>query len=726
MILCRYFIVFSAILLTGITLSQSDLQRWQAQSSRVEIIRDEYGIPHIYGDSDADAVFGLMYAQCEDDFSRVELNYIEKLGRLSEIHGVQDLYKDLYTRLIIDSVDAIRDYKKSPAWLKKLLVAFADGINYYLYTHPEKKPSLIHRFEPWYPLLWTDGSIGAINTADMDDMDVKNFYSGESTSMREIKIKEPSGSNGFAIAPARSASGHALLYINPHVTFYFRPEVHMVSKEGLNAYGAVTWGQFFVYQGFNEKCGWMHTSCNVDVADVYKEKTSQKKNKRYYEYDGKQKRMVEKNVVLKYQQAGQIKAKTFKTFYTQHGPIMGLRDGQWASVRSYNRAMNGLIQSWTRTKADGLPAFKKAMELRGNISNSTVYADAGGNIAFWHGNYIPVRDPSVDWSKPVDGSVSKYEWRGIHAVDETVHSYNPSSGWLQNCNSTAYTCAGTASPKKENYPPYMAPDGENFRGINAVRILSESAPLTIESLIVAGYDRRLAAFEVLVPALIKAYDDYSNGGDNKYDQLEAPIRVLKGWDYKVDISSIATTLAVTWAERLQSSLRKVYVDQGEEDQVTRVRAFAAQGDQDDLLAPLATAVDYLRTTYGSWQQPWGGINRFQRLTGDIVQKPHDSQPSIAVPFASSLWGMIPSYNSRRFNDTNNRYGVSGNSFICAVEFGPRVKAKSLLAGGESGDPASPHFFDQAEMYAEGRFKDVLYYREDVERHVIKRYRPGQN
>ena len=255
-----FFLLLFPLQLTAQAFSSTEIARWQKQSQNVTIIRDNWGVPHIYGKTDADAVFGLLYAQCEDDFKRVELNYIEKLGRLAEVKGEKYLQNDLYIKLIIDSADAIADYKKSPEWLRKLLNAYADGINFYLYKNPATKPVLLHRFEPWYPLLWTDGSIGAISTGSITNDDVNNFYlEGKAPIVLKSSInmfeENTTGSNGFAIAPSKTVSGNAILYINPHVTFYFRPEVQVTSNEGLNVYGAVTWGQFFVYQGFNAHCG---------------------------------------------------------------------------------------------------------------------------------------------------------------------------------------------------------------------------------------------------------------------------------------------------------------------------------------------------------------------------------------------------------------------------------------------------------------------------------------
>lgn len=727
----------------GQSFSTAEIARWEKQAGQVTIIRDQYGIPHIYGKSDADAVFGLLYAQCEDDFPRVEMNYIEKLGRMSEVKGEAAFYDDLMIRLVISQEDAKADYARSPQWLKKLCNAFADGINYYLYKNPAKKSALLTRFEPWFPLLWTDGSIGAISTADISTSDLKKFYSDSLHAAIDLSVpgktaeaavattpdEQLTGSNGFAFSPRITESRNAILYINPHVTFYFRPEVHMVSEEGLNVYGAVTWGQFFVYQGFNEHCGWMHTSSAVDAADTYIEKINCSGETCTYQYEGKQKKLTVKDIRISYLTSSNgLASRSIRALFTHHGPVMAQKNpGEYISVKADNRIMNGLIQCWQRNKAVSFDAFKKTLYLRGNISNNTVYADAEGNIAYWHGNRIPVRDTQYNWSHAVDGSIKATEWKGYHTISEIVQCINPPNGWLQNCNSTPYTVAGSNSPDKKNYPSYMAPDGENFRGINAVRVLAEENNYTLDKVIKAGYDTRLAAFEVLVPALIDAFEKTIAPADSLYAWLAGPVAVLKNWDYRSGESSIATSLAICWGENLLPKIAQSG-DQDEfefVDQVTRTRRFASKASSGDLLLPLLAAVTELQQKYGRWQIPWGYINRFQRISPDIDNRFDDKAKSIPVGFVSSAWGMLPSYTSRSFPGTVKRYGVNGNSFICAVEFGKRIRAKSLLAGGESGDPGSPHFFDQSEMYSKGIFKEVLFYKEDVMEHVEASYHPGE-
>lgn len=723
------------------TFSAAEIKKWQQQAKNITIIRDNWGVPHVYGKTDADAVFGLLYAQCEDDFKRVEMNYIEKLGRKAEILGERELYNDLYIRLLIDSAEAVADYNKAPLWLKQLMNAWADGINYYLYKHPEVKPALLNRFKPWYPLLWTDGSIGAISTGDVTEAEVKNFYSDsikmssayvnslkEDQSLAYTAVaenKQTDGSNGFAIGPGNTESGNAILYINPHTTFYFRPEVHMNSNEGLNVYGAVTWGQFFIYQGFNPYCGWMHTSSSVDVSDMYAEEIKRRGKGYIYKYNNQWLPVKEKQIVLKYNKDGKLETKTITAFFTHHGPVMAKRGTQLISVKSNNRDMKGLIQSWQRTKAKGLDDYKKVMDLQANTSNNTVFADNKGNIAYWHGNFVPVRNKNLNWGKVMDGTTSATEWKGLHKVNEIVHVYNPSTGWIQNCNSTPFTVSGNASPKKKDYPAYMAPDGENFRGVNAVRVLSYENKFNIDKTIKAGYDTYLTAFEILIPALIRNYDATVTADNAYYKDLVEPMNVLKQWDYRVAENSVATALAIEWAQLLGPGIRKVYIEDGETDQIDATQHFADSASAAQLLNTMLDVVRMFQQKYGKWNVAWGEINRFQRVSNDILQKYDDAKESVPVAFASSAWGMLPAYNSNYYPGTKKRYGTSGNSFVCAVEFGPRIKAKSLLAGGVSGNIQSTHFNDQLLMYTKGQFKEVLFYKEDVLKHVERSYRPGE-
>jgi acyl-homoserine lactone acylase PvdQ len=720
-ILIIAFLFFAQLLFAQ---SKEDIARWESTSRRVNIVRDKWGIPHIFGKSDADCVFGLLYAQCEDDFQRVEMNYITMLGRTSEVKGDKYIYEDLLVKMVIDSASSVKDYNESPEWMKKLLNAFANGVNYYLYTHPKVKPALLKQFKPWYPLTYTDGSISAIQTSNLTAKDIQNFYEGKTSDLAHIKQKDHEqliGSNGFAIAPVKSISGNAMLYINPHVTFYFRPEVHMMSEEGLNTYGAVTWGQFFVYQGFNEHCGWMHTSSEADVADLYEETIIKKDDGYYYKHDNVLKPIKVQPVEITYRSGTGFDKMKFDVVSTHHGPVMAKENEKWISMQSNNRSLNGLIQSWSRTKAKTFAEFKATMDLRENVSNNTVYADDQGNIAYWHGNFMPKRDIRFDWNDKVDGSTSATDWKGLHTVNETVHLYNPANGWLQNCNSTPFTAAGPGVISKKKYPAYMAPDRENFRGINAVKLLSNSGKLDINGLIRVGYDTYLSAFDILLPPLFAS--TRTQIAENIKPDIMKAIHLLSQWDRRSSSNSVATTIAILWAERVLPFLMRD--KKGDIDLTIELSRLLKEMPDNEKINFLNEVLKKLKSDFGTWEVKWGDLNRFQRMENKLTPRFDDAQSSIPSPFASSMWGSLPSFNSRALDNTKKRYGYGGNSFVCAVEFGKKIKARSLLAGGESGDPASKHFKDQAEMYCSGQFKDVLFYKEDIMKNMEEQYNPGR-
>lgn len=703
----------------------TELDRWQAQADRVTIIRDDFGIAHVYGKSDADAVFGMLYAQAEDDFRRIERNYVWATGRLAELEGKDALYSDVRANMYMTQEEAIAAYESAPQWLKDLCIAFADGLNYYLHTHPETEPRVITRYEPWMPMYFFEGSIGG-DIESIPTRRIQAFYEADSsfslnyfedTSAYAELFEEPKGSNGIALSGDLTASGNAMLLINPHTSFYFRPEIHVVSEEGLNAYGAVTWGQFFVYQGFNEKTGWMHTSTFVDFKDEFVHNVTKGDDGQYtYQYGDEQRPIEVKNVTIRYSEGDSLVDMTFPIYRTHQGPVTHMSDGKWVVTRINWDPVSALTQSFTRTKQSGYDGFKTMMDIRTNSSNNTVYADADGNIAYFHGNFIPKRDLSFDFSRPVDGSNPATDWQGLHTVDESINILNPANGWIQNCNSTPFTAAAEFSPKREDYPPYMAPDAENFRGIHAVNVLTGVSGVTLDGLIELAYDPTITGFEYILPPLIQAYDR----AGSRYLALTSPMEVLKNWDYKTSKESVAMSLAHYFGVEFSRSIGNVNNLIPFNDNATLKPRMTDVA----LLDAMAAAVKTLEEDFGTWETAWGEINRFQRLSGDINLQFDDDQPSLAVGMASGRWGALASYGAVTRN-TKKMYGTSGNSFIAVVEFGERVKAKSLLAGGNSGDPSSPHFYDQAQRYADADFKDVAFYREDVEARAKITYKPGE-
>jgi len=681
--------------------TEAETTRWQKQASRVTVTRDDWGIAHVHGKTDADAVFGMVYAQAEDDFNRVETNYLNSMGRLAEAEGEARVYQDLRMKLFISPAAMKQQYAVSPAWLKTLMDAFADGLNFYLAKHPDVTPRVIKHFEPWMALSFTEGSIGGdierINLAKLEEFYGKTPVLQASLPEPE---REPSGSNGMAIAPSRTAGHHALLLINPHTSFFFRSELQMSSDQGLNAYGAVTWGQFFIYQGFNEHAGWMHTSSGVDAVDEYLETVTKKGDRYFYQYEGKPRAIELSEISVPYKTVTGTAERVFTVFRTQHGPVVRALNSKWVSIRLMQEPVKALMQSYSRTKAQDYKQYRQTMELKANSSNNTIYADSKGDIAYFHGNYIPKRDTNFDWTKPVDGNTSATEWKGLMTVDETPHLLNPKSGWLYNTNNWPWSAAGESSPKKADYPAYVENGTESARGLHAIRVLKDKTDFTLDSLIAAAYDSYLPWFEKPLPALIKAWDD-APAADPMKTKLADQIALLRTWDYRWAVDSIPTSLAVFWGEDLRRN-----------------------GTPERPLQSLANAIAKLEADFGTWKTAWGDINRFQRLTGDIVQPFNDAGASIPVPFASAVWGSLASFGARQYPGTKKWYGTSGNIFVAVVEFGDKVRAKAVTAGGESGHPGSPHFNDEAQRYASGGLRDVYFYPEQLKGHTERQYHPG--
>jgi acyl-homoserine lactone acylase PvdQ len=719
-----FSVLFALMLLSLGCTKDAEISRLEAIAERVEIIRDDFGVPHVYGKSDADVVFGMLYAQCEDDFNRVEQNYIWAIGRLAEVDGASALYSDVRARMFMTKEEAEEAYEQAPEWLKKLCNAFADGVNYYLYTHPEIQPRLLTHFEPWMPFYFSEGSIGG-DIEQVSTSKIKALYEGDQQlALNEHQIsrepfslyEEPVGSNGIALNGDMTQSGNAMLLINPHTSFFFRGEMHVVSEEGLNAYGAVTWGQFFIYQGFNEKTGWMHTSTYTDAMDEFVETVRKTQTGKQYKFgpDWLPVDSIQENFSVKTEDGLQQNLLTL--YRTHHGPITHKIGEQLTATALMWSPAKALEQSFIRTKQSNYEGFKKMMQLKTNSSNNTVYADADKNIAYWHGNFIPVRDTRFDFAHPVDGSNPDTDWKGLHETEEHITLLNPSTNWLQNCNSTPFTAAGPDSPRPEDYPYYMSTEPENFRGVHAISLLERTQKHTLESLIELAYDSYLPAFEALIPGLVRAYDKVPDA------ELTQEIELLRNWDYRTSADSKAMTLAHFYATALHQNAPS---PRG----YSPMELIKYWGQAADLSAlrreVFAEVVSELKRDFGSSLIEWAEVNRYQRLDASIFQAFSDSLPSVGIGHASGHWGALAAYGVSYTNNTKKIYGTRGNSFVAVVEFGEKVRAKSLLAGGQSSDLNSRHFDDQLELYAAGLFKEVPYYREDVLKRALASYRPGQ-
>ena len=706
--------------------TSAEFARWQAQAANVTITRDDWGIPHVRGASDADVVFGAMYAQAEDDFNRVETNFITSLGRTAEAEGEGAIYRDLRMKLFIDPDSMKKIYALSPPFLKKLMVAWADGLNFYLAKHPEVKPRVILKFEPWMALSFSEGSIGN----DIDQVNVSQlqaFYGNgpvklssmtpggaferaaraadAARALDEAVEKEPSGSNGMAVSPKNTKAGRALLLINPHTSFFFREELQMTSNEGLDAYGAATWGQFFIYQGFNRTAGWMHTTSAADRTDEFIETVAQSGEAFTYKVGNTVRPLIAKTIVVPYKSGRAMAEKKFVVYYTHFGPIVRSTSGKWVAMRIMQEPLKALTQSYTRTKAKNLVEFRKTMDLHTNSSNNTLYADADGNIAYLHANFVPRRDTAFDWRQPVDGSNRATEWKGLLSFDEEPNVVNPSSGWVYNSNDWPWAAAGPSSPKASAFPKYVDNGSESHRGRHAVMVLQNRKDFTIASLRDAAYDTYLPGFEKSIPALVKAWDDAPAESALKV-KLAEQVALLRQWDLRWSTTSVPTSLAIFYSS-----------------EVGRLGGSGATSAQ--MLQALEAACTKLTANFGKCNTPWGDINRFQRLNANIESSFDDNAPSTPVGFPSANHGSLASFGARAYPNTKKWYGTSGNSFVAVVEFGKdSVRARAITAGGLNSVVGSKHFNDQGARYAEGDLREVYFYPNQLKAHTERVYKPG--
>ena len=697
-----------------------DLARWTGEAARVTIVRDDWGIAHVHGATDADAIFGMIYAQAEDDFPRIEANYLTNLGRTAEADGEAAIWQDLRARLYVSDDELKADFARSPPKMQALMTAWADGLNYYLATHPEAKPRVLTRFEPWMALSFTEGSIGGdIERIDLGELE--RFYAGKRTLAAAVPDKDPKGSNGIAIAPGLTTNKAALLLINPHTSFFFRSEQQVTSGEGLDVYGAATWGQFFIYQGFNAHAGWMHTSSGVDNVDEFAETIEHHGKLSCYRYGQECRALTPRPVTIRYRLAnGKFGTRTFTTWRTHHGPVVREANGRWIAFAMMNRPVEAQQQSFLRTKAVDYQPFIRVAEFKANSSNNTIFADDKGEIAYLHPQFVPTRDDKFDYTKPVDGTDPSTDWAALHRLSSLPNSINPPNGWVQNTNSWPYRAAGAYSPDAKYFPKYMDMVGPNFREDHALQLLTRSRGWTLEGLQAAAYDSFQPGFADMIPPLLLAYEMLPTA-DPRRERLAGPISVLRGWNFRWGADSVAQSVAIYWGEALIAALHPP----SDEDKNTYMARISRDTTPEQKVAALDEAVSKLQRDFGRWQVQWGEINRFQRISPSIVPQFSDGGPSIPVPFAAAKYGSLASFEGRGPQVTKHIFGTYGNSFVAVVEFGPRVRAKAITAGGESGDPASPHFNDEAQRYASGALRDVYFYPDQLKGHTERVYKPGE-
>jgi penicillin amidase len=717
------------------TFSNEEINLWKQHAKFVRIIRDNWGVPHIYGKTDADAVFGLMYSQCEDNYWQLEETFISALGRESEIYGESNLENDWNAALFLVRTEAKKLYTKADPFIKQLCDAAAAGMNYYLFRNPSVERRLLHRYDPWYFLILsasTNATSHGINREEIQKVMKSNMVDDDPAEIKTQLIKKAeNGSNMIVLAPSKSTSGNSMLLINPHVSLFGngqRYECHLISKQGLNVSGFAMFGNFWIWSGFNSDIGWSHTNSWVDYFDVYLERFNHPTDSLKYRYGNQYKKASLLTDTILYKSGSTMKKKVANFIITDHGPVVAKRDSFYVTVKDATGTPPVyILQCWRMMKAKNLVEFQKALNMRAFGYPNTIYTDRSGNIAFWQGNAVPKRSNKFNWQYPVDGSNPETEWNELHPLNEIIQSINPESGWLQNCNSTPFLCAGSSSPDSINYPGYMAYDPQTFRAVEALKLLSNPEKISFQQFEKLVASTHSFMMEYWLPQIIKAYDKSVIRDPLQSEKLKNIVDTLRQWDCQSELNSKATTLAVFWFNVANNWVLK-QIKPTDPSSIIMSKYFTSKSlpFSDSLsLAFMSAATDTLKNRYGTSFIEWGNVNRLQRIhTSGKLEKFDDSKPSLPVKGAPGYMGSLFAFNTSQTN-TNKMYGIGGNSYIAIVEFDRKIKAKSIVYFGQSADPTSQHYFDQASLYSQGKFKDVYFYRKDVLNHAERTYHPGE-
>ena len=675
----------------------------------VTIYRDTYGVPHVFGKTDASTVFGFAYAQAEDNFWRVEENFIRALGRASEIHGERRLKDDRLNHALEIPRLAREEYARLDQHMRVLCDAFAAGFNYYIARHPEVVPRLLTKIEPWYTLAFIRYNYyqdGFARDQSLRQIELQ-------TAEIENDLKAHTGSNGWVIGPSKSATGHAMLFINPHLPFFGPGQVyegHVHSDEGWNFTGYTRFGFPLPYVGHNENGGWVSTDNAADLTDVYMETFDDPTRPLAYKYGNGYRMATERVEEIRVKTAAGLETRRFTMRKTHHGPIVAARDGKLLAIRMAKFEGDGWLREWyDMTRAKSLAALKRAMTPLNMLFGNVMYADRQGNTWYLYNGAVPRRDTRFDWTKPVDGSDPATEWKGYHTISELPQLTNPKTGWMQNCNTSPFLLTSEGNPDPKQFPKYMVQEGDNPRGAISRELLSSKRTFTFDEWRRLAFDTRVINADRRLPKLLAALKEYldstSTGGtSDPRPRLREIHDELSRWNRLSSNDSVAMTLFSLWHDRVSREENPTALSQ---------------------VGALTEVIDRLQRDFGTWKVAWGELSRLQRRDESKDEAFEDSKPSIPISGVNGNDGAVFTFYAAPVRGQKRLYGVAGGTYISVVEFGPRVRALSIHTFGASGDPKSRHYIDQAVLYARGEFKPAWLTLDDIRANLEASYHPGE-
>lgn len=674
------FLLFATIITTSGCLVKKKHPTYKAT-----VFRDNYGVPHVYGETDADVIFGSTYARAQDEFHYIESAYIKLSGQSAAIKGADLLKWDVFIRKLQLVEHSKQEYLRAPMRVKKLCKAFAAGMNYYLDKNPTVKPKLITHFEPWHALLGYrifhvsgigDNTLELINEKGV----LENFTAYLSSTM-------------WAISPKKSATGNAMLMINPHIPLDAPYEMHLHSQEGLTISGQLAYGiGIMPISGHNGQISWSLTANEPHINDVYIEKFLPE-NPRQYKYGDEIKELITWQDTIVKKNAGGSDVKKYQFEKTHNGPLFLNANGVKVALKVAKISEGNLLeQFYNMSLAQNLEQFKTAISPMDLTYNNIAYAGNDGHIYYVYNGAIAKRNPLLNWNKPLDGSNPNSGWQTFFKLDELPYVQDPPSGFIQNSNSSPFLTTIDGNPNLANFPSYIFRNGKEPDSAIANRsrvLLENNNNITFNQLSSMAFDTYLPYAASHLSALKKEWGEMNRNEPDKAAYFNEPIKILSQWDFVSRANSVASALYYG-----------MFMQVGREEPYPWLRS-------------LDLTMDTYEKTHGNWSVPLGKIIRLQRASRHKKHNYNDaslSLPAAGMPF---YMGSIFTFNTHSPDGSIHNYGQHGHSYIGLVEFSNPVKSKSIMAFGQSRDPDSQHYFDQAPLYVKGQFKQAWFHKEDV-------------
>jgi penicillin amidase len=712
-------------------------------AEQVIVHRDEWGVAHLFGETDESTLFGAGYAQAEDYFWQLEDTTIQALGRYAEIRGKEGLKTDLLARSFELAKRSKKDFARLPPESQKLLQAFAAGVNHLLAVEPTVKPRLLQRFEAWHVLAidrylmltMTYGGSGVRKPRPQDarlsvrDQTIPSYSWDwlDPPNQFESNVREAIGSNSWAIAPQKTKSGEAMLFINPHQPWYGIGqfyEMHLHSKETLRFSGACFFGNPIPVLGHNEYLGWAYTVNQPDVADSWKIEFSHPTDPLKYRFGDVYREAEEWQESISILEKNVVETKTVTFRKTESGPVMSY-NGKQAVVAKVARLFDvgRLDQAVEMVRATNFKEWKKAFSRCAIPMFNVTYADRDGNIFYAYNGAVPIRDERFDWSRTVDGSNPATQWKGIHPFDDLPQVLNPESGYVQNCNCSPYLTTDSGNPQRDDFPKYMVRDWDidKRRSKLARELLSNANEVDFDWYQQLCFDTTLYWPKIEKANWQRQFKLLKQAEPQLASKLEPYLDALVNWDGKADKNSKVALLCISWYEELYGT-----------SQSERIKS-EYQGNPKKQLMALGRVAKRLEQLHGDWRLPWGEAHRLQRTaySADTMEAGVSllpfaaSQPCAGAPGPMGVVFTIYSTPSVQLLRPQ-RFAVVGCSYMSAIAFGKdKVRAVSLVPFGTSGSPRSPHFRDQADLLSNQKFKQAWFYEKDVLKAARQSYHPGE-